>query len=111
MLKGCFMGRNVGDSLCRKILTVPDNPKTQGRILNRGVVCSCTPGVPFHEQMLRYLKDKFFPHVNEDKPSSIGGVGKQGAEKHVMEDNMEQPSAKRAKSNARAVIHMTPPCK
>ena len=110
MLKGRFMGIawNVGDSLCMKILTVPDNPKKRGKILNRGVVCPRTPGVPFHEQMLRYPKDKFFPRVVEDNPSSIGGAGKQGAEKHVLEDSMGQPSAKRAKSNAGAVIQMTP---
>jgi hypothetical protein len=48
MLKGRFMGIawNVGDSLCMKILTVPDNPKKRGQILNKGVVCPCTPGVP-----------------------------------------------------------------
>ncbi len=101
MLKGRFMGIawNVGDSLCMKILMVPDNPKKRGQILNRGVVCPRTPGVPFHEQMLWYLKDKFFPHVVEDKSSSIGGTGKQGVEKHVLEDSMGQPSAKRAKSS------------
>ena len=74
MLKWCFMGIawNVGDSLCMKILNVPNNPKKQGQILNRGVVFPCTPGVPFYEQMLRYLKDKFFPFVVEDDPSSNG---------------------------------------
>ena len=59
--------------------------------------------------MLRYPKDKFFPCVVEDNPSSIGGARQQGAEKHVLEDDMGQPSAKRAKSNAGAVIQMTPP--
>ncbi len=43
---------NVVDSLCMKILTVPDSPMKRGQILNRGVVCPCTPGVPLHEQML-----------------------------------------------------------
>ncbi len=90
-----------------KILFVPDNPKKRGQILN--VACPCTPGVPFHEQMIQYPKAKFFPCVVEDNPSTIGGAGKQGVEKHVPEDNMGQPSAKRAKSNAEVVIQLTPP--
>jgi hypothetical protein len=111
MLKGRFMGITwtVGDSLCMKVLTFPGNPKKQGQIPNRGAVCPRTPGDPFHEQMLCYLKDKFFPCVVGDNLSSIGGTGKQGAENYVLEDDMGHPPAKRAKSNAGAVIQTTPP--
>jgi hypothetical protein len=59
--------------------------------------------------MLRYPKDKLFPRVVDDNPSSIGGAGNQGVKKHLLENDMRQPSAKRVKSNAGAVIQMTPP--
>ena len=40
MLKGRFMGIawNVGDSLCMKILTIPDNPKKGDQFVSMGVV-------------------------------------------------------------------------
>ena len=103
MFKQQYMGitRNVGYSICSKILEVQNNSKNYCQVLHRSVVLVLDLNKAFETKMLLFPKDKFFPTVIKNYvPSNIQRVGNLDATPDVLTPGGRQ-EVKRIKVNAK----------